>query len=155
MESLSHQRDYQSHHVLLPTKCQHYQKRWSAALIAHHSLDHHSRHHHHQNFRHLIISNIMHRLQIHNLLQVIFVSLRVQDLFEVSVRARVTTDTCKGITSCRSCPIRKSTPCGNLSIKPQSVFPESLSDSTLTSTSGISVCCPKIPWISLWSSVSL
>src|SRR6218665_3636114 len=72
----------------------------------------------------------------------------------VYVRALVTRDTCKGNSSCRSFPIKKSTPCGKFSTRPHKIVPDNLSDSILTSTSGTSVGCPKISWISLYSSVS-
>src|SRR6218665_3683362 len=72
----------------------------------------------------------------------------------VYVRALVTRDTCKGNSSCRSFPIKKSTPCGKFSTRPHKIVPDNLSDSILTSTSGTSVGCPKIPWISQYSSVS-
>src|SRR6218665_3546436 len=41
-----HQKDCQSHHVLLATQCQQNQKRWSSALIAPDLSHSHLRHHH-------------------------------------------------------------------------------------------------------------
>src|SRR6218665_2729789 len=67
----------------------------------------------------------------------------------VYVRALVTRDTCKGNSSCRSFPNKKSIPCCKFSTRPHKIIPDNLSDSILTSTSGTSVGCPKIPWISL------